>query len=115
MMSCFKRNKSADPVEFSNEVAGNAPGRNYSALERSNDFKRVLRQTPEARRVLAQILVRCQLWERSYVAGDPHETARREGMRDIGLWIMEIVNDEPGDEPHTAETEDGDGPGSRAR
>lgn len=113
MMSYFRRKTPKDPVEFSNDVAGDTPSRGYTALERSNDFKRVLQHTPEARRVLAQILVRCQLWERSYVPGDSHETARREGMRDIGLWIMEIVNDDPIDEPHTAETEDGAGSNSR--
>jgi hypothetical protein len=89
--------RTADPVAFSTRIAGDLPDRDYTAIDRYRDFRRLFETDEKGRRVLAQILTRCQLWERSYVAGDPHETARREGMRDVGLWIMEIINFEP---PH---------------
>lgn len=84
-----------DPIAFSARVAGDLPDADYTAVDRFRDFRRTFVDAETGRRVLAQILTRCQLWERSFVPGDPYETARREGMRDIGLWIMEIVNIEP--------------------
>jgi hypothetical protein len=82
----------ADFRRLSETVARAFPGRGYAAAERARDFRRAFAETPEGERVLAQILVRCLLWERCYVAGDALETARREGMRDVGLWIMETLN-----------------------
>lgn len=106
MISIFHRRPVRDLMEFSRTIAGKIPSRGYHAIDRQKDFRTLFQSTPEGRRVMAQILVRCQLWERSHVPGDPYETARREGMRDIGLWITEIVNTEPGEAPHTAETEE---------
>lgn len=108
MMWAFRRLRSRDPVAFSEMIAANAPDRKYSALDRHREFGRLFEGGPEGRRVLAQILMRCLVWDRSHVPGDPYETARREGMRDVGLWIMEIVNAEPADVPQTAETEEGE-------
>ncbi len=115
MITFFRRRSVGDRMGFSRMIAANAPPGGSHAIDRRKDFRSLFQSTPEGRRVLAEILVRCQLWERSYVPGDAYETARREGMRDIGLWIMEIVDDEPGEPPHTAETEEagGDGPGAR--
>lgn len=91
--------------KLSEAVAKAFPGRGYGIADRTRDFHRTFRATPEGERVLAQILVRCRLWDRSYVPNDTHETARREGMRDVGLWIMEALNAEAAPQPHTAETD----------
>lgn len=92
-------------TRLSQAVAQAFPGRGYDMAQRTRDFQRTFRATPAGERVLAQILVRCRLWERSYVPNDTHETARREGMRDIGLWIMEALNADTAPQPHTAETD----------
>ena len=92
-------------TRLSEAVAAAFPGRGYGMADRTRDFHRVFRESREGERVLAQILVRCRLWERSYVPGDTHETARREGMRDVGLWIMESLNADAAPQPHTAETD----------
>ena len=79
--------------------------RNYTSIDRQRDFQAVLRATPAGRRVFAQIVERSHAVERSYVPGDSLETARREGMRDIGLWLIEIVRDDRVGKPLSAEAE----------
>ncbi len=99
----------ADRIRFSTRIAADMPNpASYSPSDRHGDFASLF-GTVHGRRVLAQILVQCQLWERSYTAGDSHETARREGMRDVGLWIMELINLEPVEPPAQTEHEEPDG------
>lgn len=86
-------------------AAGDAPPPGYSAEDRRRDFRLAFLDAPAGRRALAQLLARCRVWERSFVPGDTHETARREGMRDVGLWLLEIVNADPAAAPATADTE----------
>lgn len=81
------------------------PTQPYPADDRCRDFRRVFRATPAGRRALAQILERSRVCERSFVPGDSLETARREGMRDTGLWLLEILADDAPDRPATAEAE----------
>jgi hypothetical protein len=75
----------------------------YSATDRRRDFISVFEATPAGQRVLAQLLDRCRTAGRSYVPGDSLETARREGQRDIGLWLMDILDEGEIDQPATAE------------
>ena len=79
----------------------------YDAADRYRDFRRALADTAEGRHVLSQILARCRVWERSYVPGDTHETARREGMRDVGLWVLGILETDPVHQHAAVEAEDG--------
>lgn len=73
------------------------------AARRWHDFRQVFLGSPAGKRILARLLNRSGVWQRSHVSGDPMETARREGMRDIGLWVIEILeDDEPPDPPATA-------------
>ncbi len=98
-----------DRIRFSNRIAADMPDpRAYDEADRFRDFVHLF-NTPTGRRVLALILVRCQVWERTYVAGDSHDTAHREGMRDIGLWLMETINMEPETLPAATEQEEPDG------
>ena len=106
MTELFNRSRAGGRIAFSGRIAGDLPARGYTARDRQRDFKHVFEAGAEGRRVLAQLLMRCQVWERSYVTADTHESARREGMRDIGLWIMELINTEPVDGPETAATEE---------
>ncbi len=99
-----------DRISFSERVAADMPDpRSYGPADQYRDFARLF-DSPMGRRVLAIILVRCQLWERSYTPGDSHETAKREGMRDIGLWLMETINMEPAPQPAATQYEDPDAP-----
>ena len=81
------------------------PAAAYTADDRRREFRSVFRSTPGGRRVLAQVLDRCRVCERSFVPGDSLETARREGMRDTGLWLLEILADDAADRPGTAQAE----------
>lgn len=91
------------PKDLFDNIAQDGPtARNYTAIDRQRDFHAVLRATPAGRRVLAQILERSRACERSYVPGDSLETARREGMRDIGLWLIAMLADDQPDRPRSA-------------
>lgn len=78
----------------------------YDATDRVRDFRRALADTAEGRQVLSQILSRCRVWERSYVPGDTHETARREGMRDVGLWLLNVLERVPLNQHSVAEADE---------
>lgn len=80
-----------------------SPAPDYGAADRQRDFQAVFDQTPEGPRVLAQIVARCRVADRSYVPGDSLETARREGQRDIGLWLIGILTADFADRPRSAE------------
>lgn len=95
---------SADPLALSRTQATPVPA-GYDAADRAREFRSLFRGTPAGARVLAQLLGRCRVLDRAYVPGDPLETARREGMRDVGLWLLAML-EEPGvARPQTAEQE----------
>lgn len=112
---CGRRERIApadrDPVRLAERMRRDAPDSDpqadYSHASRRRDFRAVLRETPAGRRVCAQILGRCGVLGRSHVPGDPLETARREGMREIGLWLLDIVAEERQSPPEVAEDEPG--------
>ena len=94
-----------DPYGLRTRLTQDMPAQPYTAIDRRRDFRNVFEATPAGRRVLAQVLDRCRVCERSFVAGDSLETARREGMRDTGLWLLEILADDAADRLGTAEAE----------
>lgn len=49
--------------------------------------------TPEGERVLRRILAETKPFGLSYTRGDTHETAYREGMRRVGLWLLAQMGD----------------------
>lgn len=77
----------------------------YTEQDRRRDFRTVFRDTPAGRRVCAQLIDRCRVCERSFVPGDSLETARREGMRDTGLWLLERLAEDAPVRPGTAEAD----------
>ena len=76
-----------------------ALGERYTAVDRYRDFRAVFfgESTPQqGKRVLWQILEWCRLFRPVSAPGDPHETYRRDGERNIGLKIFMTLNAEPG-------------------
>ena len=95
---------SADPFALSHHLATVLP-EGYGAADRARDFRALFRDTPAGRRVLAQLFARCRVIDRAYVPGDGAETARREGMRDVGLWLLDILGEDATAPAATAEAE----------
>tara|TARA_R110002072_G_scaffold24763_12_gene83756 strand:+ start:1683 stop:2042 length:360 start_codon:yes stop_codon:yes gene_type:complete len=81
------------------------PGATYTEEDRRREFRGVFHAAPAGGRVLAQLLDRCRVCDRSFVPGDSLETARREGMRDIGLWLLDILEGDPPARARTAEAD----------
>lgn len=80
----------------------------YTALDRCRDFRAVFfgdSSPQQGKRVLWQILEWARLFRPVATPGDPHETYRRDGERNIGLKIFMTLNAEPGDRPEEAQTE----------
>ena len=97
--------RAADPFVVADRLRAGLPEGPYTETDRARDFRAVFRATPAGRRVLAQVLERCRVCARSHVPGDTHETARREGMRDVGLWLLDMTGEGDVTRPATAEDE----------
>lgn len=100
-----RRTGEPDPDAFFAALRRSSLGERYSAQDRYRDFRAVFfgQSTPEqGKRVLWQILCWCRLFRPVSAPGDPHETYRRDGERNIGLKIFMTLNAEP-DAPEKAE------------
>jgi hypothetical protein len=66
-------------------------------LQSLNDAKdlEALLTMPEGRRFLRRVLALCGLGAISYVPGDTHATAFKEGQRNIGLWLEAQLQAQP--------------------
>lgn len=49
-------------------------------------------KSPEMRRVLLRILAQTNLMHGSYFRGDQAETAFREGLRAVGIWLKKQID-----------------------
>lgn len=90
-----------DPDAFFEALRRASLGERYTAQDRYRDFRAVFfgQSTPEqGKRVLWQILCWCRLFRPVSAPGDPHETYRRDGERNIGLKIVMTLNAEPDEE-----------------
>ena len=97
-----------DRIKFSARIAADLPDPSgYGPEDLYRDFVRTF-STPSGKRALARLLMRCNLWGMSYVEGDTHATAKNEGARGIGQWIMETMNFEPAQLPPQTESEEPD-------
>lgn len=77
-----------------------------TSLDRYREFRKVFLDTDEGKRVLYDILALGHLLKPSAVRGDPYETYRREGERNIALQITAIVHVEPRERPERQITKD---------
>jgi hypothetical protein len=101
MIGRFRRRRAGepDPDAFFDALRRAKLGGRYSAVDRTRDFRAVFfgSSTPQqGQRVLWQILEWCRLFRPVSAPGDPHETYRRDGERNIGLKIFMTLNAEPG-------------------
>ncbi|GAB4390995.1 MAG: hypothetical protein Tsb0032_00300 [Kiloniellaceae bacterium] len=101
MMGLFRKRPAGqpDPEAFFGALRRASLGDAYSAIDRYRDFRAVFfgESTPQqGKRVLWQILEWCRLFRPVTAPGDPHETYRRDGERNIGLKIFMTLNAEPG-------------------
>ena len=103
-----------DRIRFSKRIAADSPApRAYGEEDCYRDFVRVF-NSPPGRRVLAQILVNCGIWQRwpLYDSEDgiaqALNSAEIKGKREIGLWLMETINWEPAEPPAHTEDEEPD-------
>ncbi|MEQ8356726.1 MAG: hypothetical protein RH942_14380 [Kiloniellaceae bacterium] len=94
------RSGQPDPEAFFEALRRASLGRRYTRADRYRDFRAVFfgESTPlQGKRVLWQILEWCRLFRPVSAPGDPHETYRRDGERNIGLKIFMTLNAEPGE------------------
>ncbi len=63
-------------------------------VELHDSYKRVF-STPDGERVLEHLCKVSFVFDTSYVAGDPHETAHREGQRRLVLSILRFIERDP--------------------
>ncbi|GAB4377358.1 MAG: hypothetical protein Kow00114_41630 [Kiloniellaceae bacterium] len=111
MIGLFRKGPAGqpDPEAFFEDLRRASLGERYTAVDRYRDFRAVFfgESTPQqGKRVLWQILEWCRLFRPVSAPGDPHETYRRDGERNIGLKIFMTLNaepDEPASEPRAAQ------------
>ena len=72
---------------------------NRTKLDKYRDFRTVFLGSDEGRRVLYDILTFGHIYRSSAVRGDPHETYRREGERNIALKVLTTIHEEPKEQP----------------
>ena len=110
----LERARHPDPEAFFASLIPSKIGRDYTRTDRYRDFRHVFLDSRDGRRVLWQIFAWCHMFRPAAVAGDTHETYRREGERNVGLRIMATLNAEPAAEPEATENEKGDAGGATA-
>lgn len=99
-----------DPVAFQARL-GRAFGidpRRYPAAALHRDFREVLAKTARGQRVLYKILEWGHVYQPSFVHGDPHGTAFRDGERNLALRILAALNAEAFDDRTAVAVTDGD-------
>lgn len=88
----MKERKNVDVLDdIERELADIADVSNKSVND-NIDIVRVM-QTPEGERLLRRILAFTRLFAVSYCRGDSHETAYREGRRQVGLWLLSAMGE----------------------
>lgn len=99
-----------DPEAFFDALRQAKLGGRYTPLDRYRDFRAVFlgeSGPQQGQRVLWQILAWCRIFRPVSVPGDPHETYRRDGERNIGLRIFMALNAEPPADPEKQQEEEG--------
>ncbi len=92
--------------EMVKELGAAHPGRGrYDRIDRYRDFREVFLGSDAGKRVLYEILSWSRMFRPVAVKGDPYETYRRDGERNIGLTILSVTNIEPKPLPERANSQ----------
>ena len=99
----------SDTLEFFEELAPAAPGRERSTnTDRYRDFRAVF-EDDRGRRVLWQIFEEMRMFGTPIIPGDTHLTYARIGKQEIGRWLLLVLTKEPGDsQPKQTDNEEPD-------
>ena len=95
-----------DPEALFADLSLAHTGRAYSDLERYQDFRAVFLSDRRGKRVLYEILTWARVFRPAYMPGDAHGTHYNDGMRNVGLKVLAVINAEPADAADETETED---------
>ena len=76
--------------------------------DRAIDFRAVFYGSEAGERVLADLLKKARLWDRTYVPKDPIESARREAVRAYACWIMVQLDGDVADDSDISDADRGD-------
>jgi hypothetical protein len=100
MIGLFRKQRRVQPDAdaFFEALRRTSLGKRYTAVDRYRDFRAVFfgESTPQqGKRVLWQLLEWCRLFRPVSAVGDPYETYRRDGERNIGLKVFMTLNAEP--------------------
>lgn len=85
----------SDPQRFFDSLIKARLGDDYSADDRYRDFRDVFTSASteeQGNRVLWQLFEWARMFAPVTVAGDTHESYRRDGERNLGLRILAILN-----------------------
>lgn len=88
-----------DPVAFMERLGRVVLDDRYTEVDRYRDFRRVFLDSQEGRRVLAQIMGATHLYMPSFDPENPDSKIIyvHEGERNIGLFVLSILNADPND------------------
>ena len=89
------------------ELARSRLGRQeYTNIDRYRDFRSLFLSTDQGRRVLYEIMAWGHIYRSTAVRGDPHETYRREGERNMALRVLTTIHVEPKAPPTEQKTKE---------
>ncbi len=95
----FRRHSKGTPDNeaFLVELASAHPGKRYSKIDRYRDFRRVLLDSEQGRRVLYELFSFCGMYQSAAPRAkfQTNETMFLNGQQDIGFRLLAMINAEP--------------------
>ena len=73
----------------------------YTDLDKYRDFRMVFLANDQGQRVLRELLAHCHMFKTSFDK-DSGALAFKEGERNVALWLMSIISNEPKPRPTQA-------------
>ena len=95
-----------DDVDLIQELAQLPISGSYTPQEKFQDFRQMFSVSEQGKRVLYEILSHCHIYKSSVNGPPPIDTNAvifSEGERNVALWLLKIINNEPKVPPTKAE------------
>lgn len=100
----------SDPIEFFEQIAPYAGGKDYSHQDRQRDFRAVLMEgsaPPEqCMRVLHEIFSQTFLYRNPVMRGENDVTYMRLGRQDLGRWLLMTLMAPPPEQPEATQSQE---------